>query len=389
MNEVLNIYKKKLYLFENERNKLVWLENYVFNILKNINEISQIKCIKNKIYNYIEDNKFFTKKIQNIKINHLRDNMFLSENIINNIFKFDKNTNLINYIYKVDDLLLNISIFSYNKNQFMKYKYYINNILSLFCLVKKIVGSSCLKNECNINIFLTKLEKRINFNNKQILNSENVNTGFCYGCSENNTIILYREEEFLKVLLHELLHTFGIDKDLHTLNANFLNEIISFNTNIINNLKLYESYVEVTCLIIYTCYISYKMDNIHYKNIYNILYKYQLIHSFFQTNKILKYYNFNINDIFYKGNRINYNEDTNVFCYYILKSYLLYDKYLLYNNKEIVIKSEYYKDVIKKILNKYKNITNPLNKKNEIIFKMINQNNNYINNNLRLSVIDL
>jgi hypothetical protein len=131
------------------------------------------------------------------------------------------------------------------------------------------------------------------------------------------------------------------------------------------------------------------MDNIHYKNIYNILYKYQLIHSFFQTNKILKYYNFNINDIFYKGNRINYNENTNVFCYYILKSYLLYDKYLLYNNKEIVIKSEYYKDVIKKILNKYKNITNPLNKKNEIIFKMINQNNNYINNNLRLSVIDL
>ena len=389
MNNLINIYKKIIYLFENERNNLTWLENNIFNILKNINEINKIKCIKNEIYNYKIHNKYFIEKIKNIKIYHLNENKFLSKKIIYNIFKFNEDTNLINNIYIIDGIVLNISIISYNKNQYNKHKDFINNILTLFCLIKNIVGPSCLENECNINIFLTKLKKKMDFSNKKILDSDNVNTGFCYGCLKNNTIIIYREEEFLKVLIHELLHVFGIDKKLHRLDNNFLNKIISFDENIINNLKLFESYIEVTCLIIYTCYISYKINNIHYKNIYKILYKYQLIHSFFQTNKILKYYKLNLNDIFNKNYKINYNEKSNIFCYYILKSYLLYDKYLLYNNKKIIIEDNFYKDIVKKILNKYKKTNNSLSKINEIIYKTINENNNYINNNLKLSVIDL
>jgi hypothetical protein len=52
------------------------------------------------------------------------------------------------------------------------------------------------------------------------------------------------------------------------------------------------------------------------------LLSYEQQYSALQANKIMN--NFNINyDMLIKGNAINYRENTNVFCYYILKSICL------------------------------------------------------------------
>ena len=38
-----------------------------------------------------------------------------------------------------------------------------------------------------------------------------VNSGYTYTCKENNEIVIYREEEWLKVLIHESFHAYGLD----------------------------------------------------------------------------------------------------------------------------------------------------------------------------------
>lgn len=55
------------------------------------------------------------------------------------------------------------------------------------------------------------VQKELPENKSEVIGPVNANTGYTYRCEKNNEIVIYRQEEWFKVLMHETMHTFGND----------------------------------------------------------------------------------------------------------------------------------------------------------------------------------
>ena len=76
----------------------------------------------------------------------------------------------------------------------------------------------------NIEIYNTPFKKKLPCRNYcKNLSSININSGLSY----SNNIIIYRKEELLKVLIHEIIHILDIDVKYENYNANIADEISS------------------------------------------------------------------------------------------------------------------------------------------------------------------
>ena len=62
----------------------------------------------------------------------------------------------------------------------------------------------------SLHLYLTLFEKKIR-NIKEVLGESHVNTAYTWHCSPNNKIVIYRHEEWFKVLIHESFHFFGFE----------------------------------------------------------------------------------------------------------------------------------------------------------------------------------
>ena len=101
--------------------------------------------------------------------------------------------------------LFDLNIIGKSREDIDAYKMPLIIILSSFNhFMRRLFGGG--KNKLTLYIYLTDLKKTVDTREKA-LSPFNVNTGFTYG----DTIIVYRKEELLKVLVHEMTHYFGID----------------------------------------------------------------------------------------------------------------------------------------------------------------------------------
>jgi hypothetical protein len=113
--------------------------------------------------------------------------------------------------------------------------------------------------ELSIYLYLTDLKKTLptELNYHREIKEENVNTGFTFGCSLKNQIFIYREEEWEKVLIHELIHAFGLDfASNNGLNAIANHRAMTFfaidgGAGVVKDLRLYEAYTETWADILY------------------------------------------------------------------------------------------------------------------------------------------
>ena len=60
-------------------------------------------------------------------------------------------------------------------------------------------------------IYFTSLKKKLPNSNIHILGENNVNTAFTHTCPVNSEIVIFRKEEWFKVLMHETFHNFALD----------------------------------------------------------------------------------------------------------------------------------------------------------------------------------
>ena len=326
----------------------------LLNELLNLN-IRDISIVK-------EINNIDNKKILNI----INDNIFLS-NEFNNI---------------IEEFIIFQTSISYNNN-----KIYIFNIINDKNKINKIIdGIKIIINYLNnfteitgliLYIVLSDVKKNL-INKKYILNGDNINSGIC----SYKYIYIWREEELFKVLIHEMIHFFKLDKHKIAF-KDYKNEMMILgNNNYILNIN--ETYTELLALIInniiYT--IIKCKDNRKQNFIEN--YKYEVINSYNNVIKVLKYYDINnFNELY---NKNNFNQETNVFSYVIIKFLLMF--YV----EELNI---FYKDKNNKIrindgnINEYTNIVKKVlinNKYIELINKNLNKENNFTKNNLILSI---
>lgn len=391
---------KKEFVFNNKSNlEYNDLLKYIYNIFK-----SFIKNYKNHNINidsikYKSTNKNFYKYYENIIKKYLINGEYIFQEVKNYV-QNKNNIEIIKYYIKYNTYNFNIDFINYldNNNRLSdeNIKNYIEIILIIFDLLLNLTKNrlKCGTIQFNIYIFLTPFKKQLNkniYNDNNydtIINTKNVNTGYCYGCNKECNIILYRQEDFLKTLIHELLHTLGIDKFIYeNLNIDTENKLIKqiFNVEDNNNLGygINESYVEFWANFLNICVYSFLTTNnykVFFDNV-NILTKMEQIHSFVQTVKILNYNNIQYKDIInFKKNNI-YKENTHILSYYIIKSILLYNiydfiKFIKCCTKDIIFENNY--NNIEKFINYISKISvddNILNNLN-IIHNYFVQNNN-------------
>ena len=299
----------------------------------------------------------------------MKSNIFLSDEFNNTIKKF------IGYQTSI----------SYNNNKI----YIFNNINDKNKINKIIDGIKIIINYLNnfveikgmkLYIILSDVEKNL-INKKYLLNGDNINSGLC----SYEYIYIWREEELFKVLIHEMIHFFKLDKHEIAF-KDYKNDLMILGNNNYN-LNINETYTELLALIInsiiYTI-IKYK-DNRKQNFIEN--YKYEVINSYNNVIKVLKYYDINnFNELYTKN---NFNQETNVFSYVIIKFLLMFyveELNIFYKDKnnKIGINNENINEYVKIVKKVLKN-----NKYIELINKNLNKENNFNKKNLKLSIYNI
>jgi len=273
---------------------------------KNIN-INNIQKIKNS---YQEIQPFY--EIINSPL-EIDGSQFIDNQLLDEMKTFNQ------YI-KISEPLINIKI-SYKE---LPSKKLINIIYSTVKLFQKLYGNKNII----ISIALT--------NQKRILTTPIIGTLNVNGGQTNfKTIEIFRKEEVIKVLMHELCHFYKIDCDTIDKNKELITD--RFNIKTPDFLLLQEAFTECLAMNHHIALISYYTN----KHI-NIIYHYEKIFSLYQVCKILNHYKFKKFEDFFKKEM---KQETNVFSYYIIKFFMLYsmdNKCCIHNlnqlldNKEII-----------------------------------------------------
>jgi hypothetical protein len=310
-------------------NRFKYIKNIINKYPINKVDITDINTIKNA---YAEYTPKYTIILDHNKIyNYAKSLIFnkLSKEQIDDLYSMKNCINIID-----DNLEINILYKSEIDKKI------INLIFSSIKLFKKINGE---KKMCII-IALSDINRKIT---TKIISRNNVNGGTDYDLG----IKIYRKEEALKVLFHELIHYYKIDhKELDKYHSEIFEPFkIIHPENFGHETKksIHELYTEYNAMKYHIAVVSY------YTNVSPLLiYHYEKIWSLYQVCKILKHYDLNrFEDLF----TIGFVEDTHVFTYYIVKFFLLWK----YTNN---IRAETIKNILKdqeiiKVINENMNLT--------------------------------
>jgi hypothetical protein len=216
-------------------------------------------------------------------------------------------------------------------------KKYIQYIYITYHLLRSNQKHNC-GNDLSIHIVMSRSKKVLPRNNTTVLDSIHVNSALTTGCEPKGEVLIFRSEEWTKTLIHELFHILGLDFSSYFLSTNKSKLKKLFHIN--STYNIYETYSELMATLIHTSLISYKLLN-ESKQIsrekkenesmfiffVETLLTYETYFSVFQSMKILDTMNIK-KSMFHKANtdklhrnhiQTAYKENTNVFCYYILK----------------------------------------------------------------------
>ncbi len=231
------------------------------------------------------------------------------------------------------------------------------------------------KGDVNIKLVLSPFKKVIS-NNKDHLTAYNVNSGFTIRYVGKSDIVIFREEEIIKVLIHELLHSFDIDSK--TINDVYDLEFMRiFNKE--TKINLNESFTESFACLINVCLASIYYSKRHKKT---------LIDNFLRLIENERKYILSVGEKVGKYNKSNRIEQTNITSYYVLKAVNWiniedFAKYMV-RNRYMIGKYRDYVQYLGNKLNKNKeNIINFNFDKNTVNIKSINDM------SIRMSSIDI
>ena len=293
------------------------LNNYKINninkITDNIYFINLYDKIKNILKNIvINQNNLNLNEINEPSSKYFSDNEFTSEYIKTKII------NNLKYSYKI--LHENNIIIYFTHKRITKIP---RTIVQMFIIIKllKILFNRDIKSNSQKIIYFETFEKKIFPKKNIILGPNEVNSGLTYlTMHKNGDIILYRKEEILKVLIHELIHSNLIDEKII-----FSNKTKSFSNLfcVDYSILLNEAFTETFATLINIFYIHIKCK--FNKKYLDIMFFNELKYSNYICSNILKFYNIKKISNIVKNNKINetFPQKTNVFSYYILKNILL------------------------------------------------------------------
>jgi len=291
------------------------------------------------------------------------------------------------------------------------YNGYIDSIIMWIYIVNLYASKQCA-NSLIIYIYFTSLEKKLPTSNIFVLDELNVNTAFTTTCPKDSEIVIYRKEEWFKVLIHESFHNFGLD--FSDMNNTEVNKCVLDMFKVNSDVNLYESYTEIWAEIMNAIFCSFyslkvKTDVDSFLSNFDFFINFERSYSFFQLVKTLNFMGLTYKDLISnteqsKTLRENlYKEKTNVLSYYVIKTVLInnYQNFLYWctnNNLHLLqfkktLKNQMdYCDLIKK---NYKsssmleNVSETQDFFKKVQIKGKKNNLNYILSNMRMSICEL
>ena len=204
------------------------------------------------------------------------------------------------------------------------------NIFSLVHFLSKSRSHDCTIERLELHIFLTPFKKVLPKKKGATIGPENVNSGMTRPCQKTTRIMIFRQEEFMKLVVHETVHALGIDMPQRF--YKFYQERLDRIFGIDSTYNLNETYTEfwaVTINILFQIIQSIEPgdrladDPRYIKELIRDCYSLETTFSRIQTIKVLDWMGLSIDDLLnHDEKRNNFKEDTHVLAYYILK-YLL------------------------------------------------------------------
>jgi hypothetical protein len=194
--------------------------------------------------------------------------------------------------------------------------------------------STCVET-LTIYVYLTPFKKQLPANKSESIGTVHANTGYTYRCEKENEIVIYREEEWFKVVLHETMHAFGNDFSTDEGSSSAIKQLFSLPPGI--SIRMSETYSETWARIMNVVFQTYfknppsleSRSALQFKKNVEFYLHLESIFSLYQCIKILDFMGVNyqllIDDSDHSKKMIRsfYRENTNVFAYYVLTSVLL------------------------------------------------------------------
>jgi hypothetical protein len=198
-----------------------------------------------------------------------------------------------------------------------------------------------------VTYFPSNLKKKINLHSKKCLGVNECNSGLTFVDShsnhnhiDNGDIILFRREEHIKVLIHEMFHSNYRDVMLirHDHRDEMADKICTDYDILLN-----ESYTEWNATILNLMYLSIKYD-MKISELNDMLHK-EIKYGVYVCRRIMKYYGIqDISEIIRVGDfcKKHIPQKTNVISYYLFKPLQMFhfnqmEKYLKKRTKEMHI----------------------------------------------------
>ena len=284
----------------------------------------------------------------------------------------------------------------HNENNLNKNKYAqcFKKMLYWFYLLNSVASSMCSQT-ITVYIYLSSVKKELPSHSSIIIDQNHANTGFTKNCTINSEIVIFREEEWFKVFLHESFHNFSLDfSDMNINHINHINKQILQLFPLANSeVTAYEAYTEFWAEIMNAAILAVGTvtpitpsnrngDKNGLKNeVIGVTVPTPTFNEFlktcefiincernfgmYQLVKVLKHMNISYFDLIKREERNpqtnhKYKENTNVLSYYILKNVLLnnYNEFLDWCDKNNTntfqfVKSEQHLQIFYKFIEKH------------------------------------
>lgn len=257
------------------------------------------------------DSKYFPAELQNYIVLHTKSQQSIH-------FKIGERTVTIHFIHM-------------KKNNNFDINKYVDSLALLFSLMDLVTHNKSVNKHLRVEVYLTPFKKTMPGMSEEFL-PMHVNSALTYVCESNGEIIIYREEEWFKVLIHECIHSYCLDFSQH--DQKLLGRcIVNYFPIHVENILLSETYAETWAEILNCALLSFN-DAAHSLRLFSLYFNFymqvEIVHSIFQSNKILERYHSSFSSL--REKKFLWKQKTHVYEYHVLKTILLFsfDKFIVW-----------------------------------------------------------
>jgi hypothetical protein len=275
-------------------------------------------------------NIFYLKQTGKIPLDLIKDIKSIDDDLFSeftpiDIFEFISDNNLVKQTLKISfgKLLINLKLVSKTKLSNKKRNLIINRICLMY-LIKYGDNPAPQNFTINLCILFSDHKKKLP-DSYLVLGPREINSGLA--SYSDNKIIIYRSEEYSKLLIHELIHLLRIDFSSITIPN--LSLMVDINPNI--ETRPNESITELLTVIINSILVAIELNlNIEDNDILLVCEKYityEIKFNLIQCAKILHHFEYANSMDFFKKNDSNtkFNQSTSVISYFFIKTACLFN----------------------------------------------------------------